>query len=89
MTAKLLVAAAILAALWMLWRRARRPEAMAPAEARATLGLPADADADEVRAAHRRLIARNHPDTGGSPALAARINAARDVLLREIRKGRS
>ncbi len=56
---------------------------MANAEARALLGLPADADADAVRAAHRRLIANVHPDKGGTPALAARINAARDQLLRE------
>jgi hypothetical protein len=51
------------------------------AEARALLGLSADADADAVRAAHRRLIATVHPDRGGTQALAATINAARDTLL--------
>ncbi|MEJ7927011.1 molecular chaperone DnaJ [Sphingobium sp. AN641] len=52
------------------------------AEARALLGLTIDADADAIRSAHRRLIASVHPDRGGTEALAAKINAARDILLR-------
>lgn len=54
---------------------------MALAEARALLGLAPDADREAIIAAHRRLIARNHPDSGGTEALAARLNAARDLLL--------
>jgi DnaJ family protein C protein 19 len=50
-------------------------------DARRLLGVPADAGTDEIRAAHRRLIARVHPDTGGSEELARRINAARDALI--------
>lgn len=50
-------------------------------KARALLGVPAGADAQAIRAAHRRLIASVHPDKGGTEALAAQINAARDVLL--------
>ena len=50
-------------------------------EARAILGVPADASADAIKAAHRRLIQRLHPDQGGSDYLAARINHAKDVLL--------
>ena len=62
------------------------PKAHAPrpddlAKARALLGVPADADARTIRAAHRRLIASVHPDKGGTEALAAQINAARDLLL--------
>jgi predicted LPLAT superfamily acyltransferase len=53
------------------------------AQARALLGLPADASAHAIRAAHRRLIASVHPDRGGTQALAAQINAARDLLLRD------
>jgi len=51
------------------------------AEAADLLGVPPDADRKTVLAAYRRLMARNHPDAGGSTGLAARINAARDVLL--------
>jgi len=51
-------------------------------EAAALLGISPEADRDTVLDAHRRLIARNHPDAGGTAALAARINAARDVLLK-------
>lgn len=50
-------------------------------EALALLGLQADASEDDIRAAHRRLIQRVHPDVGGSSELAARINRAKDVLL--------
>ncbi len=54
------------------------------AEARALLGLDATADADAIRAAHRRLIAKNHPDVGGTQALAEKINDARTILLRHV-----
>ncbi|OAN50993.1 J domain-containing protein [Sphingobium sp. TCM1] len=53
------------------------------ARARALLGVAPDADARTIRAAHRRLIASVHPDKGGTEALAAQINAARDLLLEE------
>jgi hypothetical protein len=68
------------------WRNARPPPRgpradMTREEALATLGLQDGATAEEVRAAHRRLILRMHPDAGGSAELAARINRAKDVLL--------
>lgn len=50
-------------------------------EALAVLGLAEGASAEEIKAAHRRLILRVHPDVGGSADLAARINRAKDVLL--------
>jgi hypothetical protein len=50
-------------------------------QASALLGITPEADADAIRAAHRRLIASVHPDRGGTEALAAQINAARDLLL--------
>ena len=51
------------------------------AESLAILGLAEGATAEEIRAAHRRLIQRVHPDVGGSADLAARINRAKDILL--------
>lgn len=75
--------AALGGAAWWLWfRRETGGRAdMSAEEASGLLGVPADASADAVRAAHRRLVARVHPDLGGSVELTARVNAARDVLL--------
>jgi hypothetical protein len=55
--------------------------AMSRDEALAVLGLQAGASNDDVKAAHRRLMKDFHPDKGGSDYLAAKINAAKDVLL--------
>lgn len=64
---------------------ARAPaEDAALSEARALLGLDASADERAIRAAHRRLIAKNHPDAGGTQALAEKINDARALLLRHL-----
>lgn len=54
---------------------------MSREEALKVLGLAEGASADEVRAAHRRLMMQNHPDHGGSDYLASKINEAKDVLL--------
>jgi len=58
-----------------------RSAAMTREEALEMLGPPEGADEDAIRAAHRRLMKTAHPDQGGSAWLAARINAARDLLL--------
>ncbi len=50
------------------------------AEALAILGLSDPATPEQIKAAHRRLMAQAHPDRGGSDWLAARINQARDIL---------
>ncbi|MGP1282346.1 MAG: J domain-containing protein [Parasphingopyxis sp.] len=73
-------------AAWAAYRSQQFRRAMMPvAEARELLGVGEDADQDAIRAAHRRLIARVHPDAGGSAELARRVNAAREILLSEVR----
>jgi hypothetical protein len=87
--AKLIFIGFVLWAGWMLLRP--KPKARVGAstsaspdekEARAVLGVSATADADAIRAAHRKLVAAVHPDVGGSAELTRRVNAARDVLLK-------
>lgn len=69
------------------WRTARQPPPRGPRgdmtreEALAVLGLAEGASVEDIKAAHRRLIQRMHPDVGGTADLAARINRAKDVLL--------
>lgn len=76
------------AALWLtVASRIRavppRAEGLSDAEARSILGVSAEATAQDITAAWRRLMARAHPDQGGTEGLAARLNAARDHLLRK------
>jgi DnaJ homolog subfamily C member 19 len=59
-----------------------RRGAMSRAEALKVLGLEEGATEEQIRAAHRRLIVQIHPDKGGTSYLAAKINEAKDVLLR-------
>jgi DnaJ homolog subfamily C member 19 len=82
----------VLAALVVAWWRGgqqRKRWTMPADEARALLGVSPDDDADAIRAAHRRIIAKVHPDQGGTPELARRTNIARDVLLAELRRSRN
>jgi hypothetical protein len=61
---------------------APRAEGMTDGEARLLLGVSASATRAEINTAWKRLMARAHPDQGGTQGLATRLNAARDHLLK-------
>ncbi len=62
---------------------------MTEAQARRILGVGEGATADEIQAAYRSQMRDAHPDRGGQAAEAARLNAARDRLLKTPRRAAS
>ncbi len=80
----LLFALVIAAIVWATRGVLPSGQTMSATDAGKLLDVPLDATADTINAAHRRLIAKVHPDAGGSAELAARVNQARDVLLRRL-----
>ena len=84
---KFIIIAALIALLYFYGRRvlmAQNP--MSVVDAAKLLDVPSTASAQTIIAAHKRLIAKVHPDAGGSADLAARVNLARDTMLRAITK---
>lgn len=78
----------VVAGLWLIVASriravAPRAQGMTDHEARAILGVSADASRAQINTAWKKVMARAHPDTGGTEGLAARVNAARDHLLKK------
>lgn len=51
-------------------------------EAAQILGIRESASASRIKEAHRRVLMANHPDRGGSPYVASKINEAKEMLLK-------
>jgi len=58
---------------------------MSEEEAYQILGLQPGASVEQISRAHHALMKKLHPDQGGSTYLAARVNQAKDVLVRRHR----
>lgn len=91
---KLLWLIALACVAWRMivgrWPWQKKPKVRASfalAHAREVLGLKAGANRKDIVEAHRRRIAAVHPDRGGSSEQVHEANAARDMLLAELRAG--
>lgn len=80
----LLVVAIIGIIIWIAKGALQPSGTLTPDEAAKLLGVERDASAETILEAHKRLISKVHPDAGGSADLAARVNQARDTLLKRI-----
>lgn len=67
---------------WGLWQKSEQSQN--EAQARALLGVARTATRAEIADATRRLIAKVHPDRGGSNQAVHAATAARDLLIARL-----
>ena len=60
--------------------------ALSLTQAMAVFGIKAGYTRQDVSDHHKKLISRLHPDIGGSDFLTGQLNAARDILIKELSK---
>ena len=53
---------------------------MSKREAALILGVRESSNIEKIKQAHRKIMLLNHPDRGGSPYLAMKINEAKEFL---------
>jgi DnaJ homolog subfamily C member 19 len=80
----LVVVCRLLAGRWPWELLTQATRSSDEAQARAVLGIHRDATREDILDAHRQLIARVHPDRGGTGEQVHEANAARDLLLRRL-----
>lgn len=76
------------AAYWRSRKESSQPPAptfpdMTTSEALSVLGLEAGASKTEIQVAYKKLMVKVHPDSEGSDWMAAKLNQARDILLKD------
>ena len=59
-------------------------KAMTTREASLILGVRESSDEAKILAAHRKMMANNHPDLGGSTYLATKVNEAKEMLTKNM-----
>uniref|UniRef100_A0A914I296 DnaJ homolog subfamily C member 21 n=1 Tax=Globodera rostochiensis TaxID=31243 RepID=A0A914I296_GLORO len=72
--------AAAMLPTYSIYERGGFAQKMTRHEAAKILGVPMNARQERIREAHKRVMVANHPDRGGSPYMAAKINEAKDLL---------
>ena len=58
---------------------------MDKAEASKILGVALDAEDKAISQAHRSLMIANHPDKGGSPFIAEKVNEAKELMTGKVK----
>ena len=57
---------------------------MTTREASLILGVRESAEEAKILAAHRKMMANNHPDLGGSTYLATKVNEAKEMMVKNM-----
>ena len=81
--------------LWFMQRKLNQMDQSQPQEATPEsqidrqqalqiLNLTDNPSREDIIQAHRKMMQKNHPDQGGSDYLAAMLNQAKDLLLKDL-----